>query len=192
MSQNKPNTDDSRQSDLAVMDAEEYKQKRRLRRILDARDKVEEKQDNASEMIAEGHLSADGKNIVILHAVQEYIRECYNLLMGYHESDDGGRADVQPDYWSNWKLGEIDMATTENETFDGLGDVLYAENFYTESWTEQVSTRHGPDQEETYQQQHTVPEEVSMNAYLLLNKFLANETNLDLQFEDDSLPTDQF
>lgn len=188
MSENRKPHDDSRASDLAVMDAEEYKQKRRLERILDARDKVEEKQDNAAEMVAEGHLSNDGKNIVILHAVQEYIREVYNLLMDYHEDAEGNRADVDPDYWGGWQIGSIDMVTDDEVEFEGLGAILYADNFYQESWTEEVTQRHGPDGVETYQQQHTVPEEVSVNAYLLVNKFLANETNLDLEFESTERP----
>lgn len=180
--------DENRQSDLAVMDANEYKQKRRLQRILDAHDKVEDMSEKAYGQYAEGRISHDGKNIRVLRAVQQYIREVYNLLM---EFDDELGEDEINDYWAGAYLGSLEREHEEDIYFRGLKSVLYADEVYTEEWTENVQARHGPNQSVSRSANHTVPENVSVNAYLLVNKFLSQEKGLEIQFEeiDDDLPT---
>lgn len=182
----------SRQSDLAVMDAQEYKQKRRLERILDARDKVEEMSERAYGQYVEGHITEDGKNIRILRAVQEYIREVYNLIREYESELEGG---ARNEYWSGEEggepLGRIEFESRQPLVFWGLSDVLHARDFYTEEWEEQKQCRHGPDQSETWTATYTVSEKVSMNAFLLVNQFLCEVKGLEIQFEEmeNHLPT---
>ncbi len=108
---------DDRQSDLAVMDANEYKQKRRLQRILDAHDKVEDMGERAYGQYAEGVISHDGKNIRILRAVQQYIREVYNLLMEY---DSELEEDEINEYWVGTYLGALERDHEEDIYFRGL------------------------------------------------------------------------
>lgn len=181
---------DHRQSDLAVMDAQEYKQKRRLRRILDAHDHVEEVVNQSYGQFAEGIISMDGKNIRILQAVQEYIRECYNLLMEHsRELEDG-----QNVYWvgseADGPLGRIKMDHDRDIIFWGLHDVLHAEPLYTEEWTEYTDHRHGTSEFEEYSQTHSVPERVSIDAFLVLNEFLSEERDLvGVRFDDGGVGT---
>lgn len=176
-----------RQSDLAVMGADEYKQKRRLQRILDAHDSVEEKADEAYDLYVSGQISQEGKDIVLLRATQKFIRECFNLLLEF----DSELEDEVNEYWAGRVLGEIEMQQQENVSFNGLRDLLYADEIYSETWEEPVSTRHGQDQTQTFSAEHTVPEDVTWKGYLVMKEFLAAEKDLEIKFEelDDSLPT---
>lgn len=176
-----------RQSDLAVMDANEYKQKRRLKRILDAHDRVEDKADEAYELYVTGQITEDAKNIMLLRSVQEYIREIYNLLLEYDQELEEDETNI---YWSSAKLGDLELEHGENIPFIGLASILNAQKFYIEEWEEQVETRHGPNRSEEREQHHTVPEEVSWNAYLLVNQFLSEEKDVEIRFEElkNSLP----
>lgn len=182
------NYDDGRQSDLAVMDAGEYKNKRRLRRILDAHDKVEDKEDEAMELYSFGEISDEGRNIMLLNAVQQFIREIYNLLMEHSEELDDGEINH---YWHDPDrvIGTLRREHAEDVHFHGLRDVLMARELYWEQWTETVSGRHGPDRTETKAQSHTVPKDVSRAAFLLAKQFLSRERTIELEFEPDGLPT---
>lgn len=180
-----------RHSDLAVMDANEYKQKRRLERILDAHDHVEEAAATAFEELAYGEITEGGKNIVLLQAVKRYIREVWQLLVEHHEDSDEDSMDYL--YRSNvgQPLGRIERTRSDDVTFQGLADIVLADVTYRETWTETTRTRHGHVEETRHERQYTVPEDVSWNAYLLTNQFLSSEHDLELRFEelDDSLPT---
>jgi hypothetical protein len=187
--------DESRKSDLAVMDAQEYKQKRRLRRILDAREDVEEVGQEAFRGFIAGDISSDALNVSLLRAVQSYIRECHTLLKDWR--NDTYETDEWDPYWTgdptepdSRPLGRVQFENRDDIVFWGLRDVLRAQDFYEESWTKPVENRHGPDTVAQKSRQKSVPENVSQNAYLRLNEFLAEEKDLELQFEDmdDSLP----
>lgn len=194
-----PDNDGSgRQSDLAVMHAHEYKQKRRLQRLLDAQDHVEEIANRAYQQYTAGEIHEDAKNIVLLRAVQQYIRECYNLLLEY---DDG----LGPGEWNEYldgpevtetgqrlgdPLGRIEMRGGDDVVFWGLDGLLNADRFYVDEWTTPAESRHGPDGVEHHEARHTVPESVAWNGYVLLRRFLAAEKDMEVQFEemDESLP----
>lgn len=174
--------EDSRRSDLAVMDVEEYKQKRRIKRILDAHDKVEEFDDEGMYRYMNQEIQKDGWRMLLLRAVQEYIRECFNLVRQYHVESDGDT----DHYWTgdrNDPLGKIERQHASDVVFYGLRDVLHADLYYEDSWTEELRTRHGPNQTEEHRQQYAVPREVSWNAFLRLNEFLEEEMDMDLSFE---------
>lgn len=172
-----------RQSDLAVMDAQEYKQKRRLKRILDAHDKVEERREMAKLSLANGNIDKNGVNMAILGAVQEFIRECFNLLRAHAEETDG-----RDRYWQGdpeAPLGRVEMKRDENDPiiFVGLKDILRAQDVYQESWQVRKSRRHAGPELESESATHTVPERVSMRAFLLAKSFLAEERDMDLSFD---------
>lgn len=191
--------DADRQSDLAVMDANEYKQKRRLQRILDAQDHVETVASRAYERYTAGEITEEAKNIVLLRAVKQFIRECYNLLLEYdRELEDGAwnrYLDGPPVNDDRERLGDplgaIERRGGATIYFWGLADVLTAETFYEDRWVETVESRHGPDEQEEFSETYTVPEDVIWNGYLLLRRFVSEEKDMEIRFEDmdDSLPT---
>lgn len=178
---------DERRSDLAVLEANEHKQRRRLQEILDAHKAVETTADKLFEMQAAGDVSPDARNIGIQHAVKKFIRESQNLLTAWdrEESDD----DV-PDPWQT-HLGTVPMESEPDVDIVGLHDFLQTQETYTEAWKETQDTRHGPVVEVQHSAQHTVPKQISWEAHMLLWEFLNAEYDIDVQFEDldDSLPT---
>jgi len=187
-----------RQSDLAVMDANEYKQKRRLQRVLDAQDNVEDIANQAYERYTAGEITDDAKNIVLLRAVKQYIREGYNLLLDHDDQLNDGEwnryLDGPPVNDDGERLGDplgaIDMQGGRPVYFWGLLDVLHADTFYDDHWVEWTSRRHGPDEPVEQSATHTVSEDVTWNAYLLMRRFLSEEKDIELRFEDmgDELP----
>lgn len=179
-----PGRERSRRSDLAVMSQEEYRDKRRLEAILDAHDRVEEADEYTLEMLATGELSHEARNIILVRSVQSFIRESYNLIRTY--VDEEGEPDG---YWVREEpLGAIHFEHNDNVEFYGLCDLLSAKRYYVEEWTEQVNKRHRPPREETKEEFYTVPEEISLRGHLLLKKFLAEERDLELAFEERSAP----
>lgn len=185
------NRESGRQSDLAVMDVDEYKQKRRLERILDAMDNVENLDSETLFPYSAGEISQDAKNIIQLRAVQEFIRECYNLLRRHAEDIDPEEGDK---FWYGTPenpLGRIRMANGEDVVFYGLRDILHADRFYTETWTETEHPRNMPPREVQKEEQYTVPEEITWAAHLRLKEFLDIHNQLDLSFEDETLEVEE-
>ncbi|MDR9431867.1 MAG: hypothetical protein RI568_14370, partial [Natronomonas sp.] len=86
-----------RQSDLAVMDANEYKQKRRLERILDGLDGVQDTADEAWSAYVAGEISREAYHIAIHRAVRKAIVECYKLLIDH--AREIADADERDHYW---------------------------------------------------------------------------------------------
>lgn len=155
---------DDRRSDLAVMDANEFKQKRRLERILDALHAVEDKADVAWEWYAQGEISEDAKNIMVQRAVQKAIREVYNLLRE-------GRENGAEEYWTG----------TQDKI--GLYPFMQADVMQTTEITERVAAANKPPQQVTHTEETTVDENISWAAYLRLKEFLMEEHDLEIQFE---------
>lgn len=192
-----------RQSDLAVMEANEYKQKRRLERILDSIDKVEDKADQAWELFVSGDINHDAKNIMIQRAVKQTVRECYNLLLDYHKEAtreaENPRAvkDNTPDadeYFAprqENRLGAVEMDWEDDIPIYGLFGFLQSKELYEETWTERAKPRNKPARVERHTAKHTVPESVSWTAFMTLKEFLNSEHDLEIKFEelDDALPT---
>lgn len=201
-----PDRNVDRQSDLAVMDANEYKQKRRLERILDAMDKIEEQSNEAWDRFVAGQINHDAKNIMIQRAVKEAIREAYNLLLAHqkqleseHEVDellaqDGGMEwEAMSDYWLARRgdpIGTIEQTHQDDIVIWGLRDFLDTKEFYREEWEEPVKPRNQPAQMEPQSREQSVPETVSWNAALRLKEFLNEEHSLEVKFEEleDELP----
>ena len=156
---------EERRSDLAVMDANEFKQKRRLERILDALHAVEDRADIAWEWYAQGEISEDAKNIMVQRAVQKAIREVYNLLRE-------GRENGAKEYWEG------------TDTEIGLYKFMQADLMHTTETTETVSFPNKPPQQITRTEETTIDEKVSWSAYLRLKEFLQEVHDLEIQFED--------
>lgn len=174
--------DRDRQSDLAVMDVNEFKQKRRLEAVLDAHDAVQDKADEAMDLYTIGEISAQARDVMLLHAVQRFIREVYNLV---DDTDE-----VHADYWEGRDLGTLQRNYADDVNFCGLQDVLHAQNIYHDLVREDVQTPCGPDEVKHERREHTVPEDVIWRAYLLAKEFLDAEHGLSLDFtpHDDGIP----
>lgn len=199
MATNNQQRDDGRQSDLAVMDANEYKQKRRMKRILDVLEAVEEKADDAWDGYVLGEISHDAKNIIIQRAVKQAIYETYNHLKDREESlenhdrywagyerveqtENGGQKAVADGGEVN-PIGVIELSEGQDEVIWGLRDFMETQHFYEEVITEKQRRRHRRPKVVEHRQRKTVPEEVSRRAYLLLKRFLGRELHLDVEFE---------
>jgi hypothetical protein len=175
----------SRQSDLAVMDANELKQKRRLKRLLDVREKVEQKADEADEFYVAGKIDERARDTMILRAVKEYIRETWTLLLNHAREmrENEGR---ESEYLETRKLGVLEVGEREIQ-FEGLISVLHAEELYEDYYQQEVVYPQGPNETVTRRVVESVPRSVSWQAFLCLNEFLAEEHGIQLQFE----PSDQ-
>jgi len=181
--------DRGRQSDLAVMDVQEYKQKRRLERILDAHDDVEDTYDAAMYgAYVTKDVQPDAVPILLLRSVQQFIRELLQPLKE-HAREANGR----DRYWfgdPEKPLGGIHFEYRDDVVFIGLRDVLHADYTYEATWTERVKPRNMPVTTETHHEVRTVPESVSWAAYELLKEFAAQERGLDLAYDTDEMEGD--
>lgn len=181
-----------RHSDLAVLEANEYKQKRRLERILDAVDGVQDTADEAWNLYVAGEITREARNITIQRTVQQAIRECYKLLLDHYRTvteEDGAR----DRYWAgdpNNPIGEVSLLGERVARIDGLRDFMDAPTFFERTATEQVPRRNMPDETVTRTIETTMPEQVSYRAYLRLKEFLDDAHDMEISFEemDDSLP----
>lgn len=171
-----------RQSDLAVMDINEFKQKRRLQRILDTHDQVEDLASRARAKYVAGEISHLGRDIRTFNAVRRYIREVYNLLFKSAHGLDNitynevtGRDEV---------IGRIEFEQRDDQIFESLQDYYQSDELYYETIIEQTQERHGPDTVEEHVEQHAVPVEASWRAYVLVNLFLGQKQGIEIQMEE--------
>lgn len=174
--------DHRRGPDLSAVSADEYKQKRRLQRILDAQDLVEDVGNASLDMFVNGEIQQEARNILLLQAVKQYIRECYNLLVDYARDLDRER-DL---YWygtPDRPLGRIEFDHRDDVVFLGLRDLLDADWFYSETWTTTEQPRNRPEREEDHEQHYVIPRSVIYEGYLRLKRFTHEECDLDIAFE---------
>jgi len=132
---------DGRKSDLAVMEANEFKQKHRLRRVLEAHDNPMEVANTLFQMWASGEITERARGIGIQHSVKTFIRECLNLLPEPDEDlnlDDGV---LNP--W-DVTLGRIEFENQPDIKIVGLDEFLATDEIYRESWQKPGQSRHGP------------------------------------------------
>lgn len=174
--------DGRRGPDLAAVDADEYKQKRRLERILDAQDLVEDVGNASMRMYVEGEVKQEARNILLLQATQQFIRECYNLLQDHAADLDRG----EDPYWYGVRddpLGRIQFEHREDVVFYGLRDLLDANWYYRETWTTTEQPRNRPEREVEHEEVHIIPQSVIFEGYLRLKRFVHEECDLDITFE---------
>jgi len=180
LTHNEHDREESRQSDLAVMSQAEYKDKRRLESILDAIAKVEVADDATLVALTSGNIEPDGRNFVIFQRVQSAIRECYNMLRRHAE-----QAENEVDgYWrTETPIARISFDSGEDVELYGLSDFLNAKPLHTRETVETVKRRNMPFKEETKTETKLIPARQSLQAFLLLKKFLSDERGLELKFE---------
>lgn len=185
-----PDRGRDRQSDLAVMDANELKQKRRLDEILNEQDRVKKATNKTFEEYVSGQTGYHGKNISIQFAVQRFIREVYVLLQEAEEDE----PELYKKYWlgeATEPLGEIKFETKQNRVIQGLKDFFELDSMITETVERTVNRRNKSPTVEVEEIQHTVDHRVSLDAYLDVKMFLYELHGLEMSIEEleDKLPT---
>jgi hypothetical protein len=134
-----------------------------------------------------GDIDEDGQNTLLLYAAQDYIETAWTLLRAHSEGEDG-----DTHYLLEKELGQIALPGDRAPiVFEGLYDVLTANELYHCEVRTTVSYPHGPDQETTTVESFSVPREVSRRAVRTMDEFLANEQGIELKVDDidDSLPS---
>jgi len=188
------NTDREPQSDLAVMDANEYKQKRRLERLLDAVDAVQDTADDAWNAYVAGEISQEARNITIQRAVQNAIRESYKLLLDHSREQASGEDAVRDRYWlgnPNDPLGSVELLDETVAVVVGLRDFLDAPSFFETTVERELERRNMTNETVTEDVETTMPEQISYRAYLRLKEFLDDVHDMEISFEEmdeDDLP----
>jgi len=175
------------QSDLAVMEANEYKQKRRLERLLDAVDGVQDTADEAWNAYVAGEISQEARNITIQRTVQNAIRESYKLLLDHSREAAAGEEGGRDRYWRGDPqdpLGRVELLGAEVAVIVGLEDFLEAPTFFERTVTRAVSKRNMPDETVTQTVEATMPEEISYRAFLRLKEFLDDVHDMEISFEE--------
>lgn len=177
---------EERQSDLAVMDANEYKQKRRLERILDSLDGVQDTSDEAWNAYVQGEISREAYEIALQRAVTKAIRESYKLLLNHHR--EVREAGDDPDrYWEGQPkhhLGTVDLLGEQVDMIQGLRDYHNAPTFFERHVSEEVERRNLPNETVTRTVETTMPTEISHRAYLRLKEFLDDVHDMEISFEE--------
>jgi len=188
------NNDREPQSDLAVMDANEYKQKRRLERLLDAVDAVQDTADDAWNAYVAGEISQEARNITIQRAVQNAIRESYKLLLDHSREQASGEDAVRDRYWlgdPNDPLGSVELLDETVAVVVGLRDFLDAPSFFETTVERELERRNMTNETVTEDVETTMPEQISYRAYLRLKEFLDDVHDMEISFEEmdeDDLP----
>lgn len=184
--------DSDRQSDLAVMDANEYKQKRRLERILDSMDCIDEAVKRAKDLFAAGEIDIHGRRMLFHDAVKHAIWQCWTLLLDHQrkrerqaEADDhDGPANSEYLIGSEANpLGRIQQVKDSDIVIRGLWDYFVTDELWTETWTERTKPRNLPTRTSEKEVQHSVPDEISWAAAFRLKEFLDAEHDLEVKFE---------
>lgn len=168
-----------RQSDLAVMDAEEFTQKRLLKRLLDRRERVTELANEARQHYVAGQIDERGRDTMILYAVQDYITCGWTLLLNHAKSQP---ADQHSEYLFERDLGKMQVLD-DSEPFSGLYDVLATDEVYVRETTKFVEYPQGPPKEVTKRESKAVPRRISWAACRLMDEFLAAEHGIELKVD---------
>lgn len=162
------------QSDIAVMEANDFKQMRRLKRILESHDSVFDAADKLFQLEIEGAITNDARKIGIQYVVKKFIRESWELL---------DHRDRELDIWTK-KIGTIELEQQSNIEIVGLDDFLDTQEFYHVEWFENREARHGPNQQIRRSRTYTLPEQISWQAYQLLWSYLSREKGLEMSVEE--------
>jgi hypothetical protein len=200
-----------------VDDPGEYNQRRRLRALGDARERVFAQRRHALDEYALGNISALMRDTIVREAVESLILEIEQLVVGDHFMDDqlaealpngATRSEVSPTaarysdredewggewFWHEAPLGSVTRPDTGAEVpIQGLRGFLEFPNPMVVSWEEDLDppagfSTHPKGETDTRTEQVQLPEWVSMTAYRVAAAFL-NQVGLDARLEDE-LPT---
>jgi hypothetical protein len=169
---------DEAASEIAVMDEEEYKQMSRVRTLLEARQKVKIKSDEAQELYVLGEIDTDIRDAIVFEAVQQLIREGWVLLMDW--ADDNAEDEGRTNYLINRRLGAFEVGG-RRVAFDGLLSFKRATPSYSEDVARTRTFPHGSDATVTETVEKVVPRRISWEAYDVMSEFLLREQGLKMR-----------
>lgn len=169
---------DESASEIAVMDEEEYKQMSRVRTLLEARQKVKEKSDEAQELYVLGEIDRDVRDAIVFESVQQLIREGWVLLSDW--ADENAGDEDRTNYLINRPLGTFEVGGKEIG-FNGLLDFKRASPSFSQDVERQRSFAHGPDATMTETVEKVVPRRISWEAYDVMSEFLLREQGLKMR-----------
>jgi hypothetical protein len=174
-----------RQSDLAVMDVEEFTQKRLLKRLIDRREQVDELANEARRQWVVDNIDQQARDTMILFAVKDFISAGWTLLLNHEQSLP---ADEHSEFLFGRDLGTLTILDQTWE-FEGLYDVLASEEVYAARATRTVEYPQGPPRQIAETESKAVPRDISWRACRLMDEFLAEEQGIELKVDqlDDSL-----
>jgi len=176
-----------------VDDPGEYNQRRRIKAIHDARERVFEQRRRALDLQAKGRVNQMQYRSVLREAVESFILEIEQLLRHY-ESDPSLTLDGDGAPGASWYLEEAQLGTMtlppndEELEFTGLIDILSASDPIVRQWEEEQEPpmgfsshpEYGP---ETKERKIQISEEILLNAARLGMKFLS-QVGLDLKVNE--------
>lgn len=192
----------SRTDDLdQIDDPGEYNQRRRIRAIHDARERIFEQRRRALDMKSSGRISEQQYLKILREAVESFLLEIEQLLHRYaaetrDDYDDHAETDDEPEaspshYLTDVELGGVTIPPDGNEeTFDGLLSILEFPDPYVAEWETYQSPPPGlsmhPDGGGTlHREEVQIPERVLLKATREATGFL-NEVGLDAEIESDT------
>lgn len=161
-------------ADLKAEDADSYKQKRRLRMILDARERVRDVFREVDTALLDGGFTEDVGNAAIRMEVVAYIHELEDLIKNSNH---------QETYWEEKPLGELELEHSENIQFRGLASIVNSPPRFVEQWVETTEHRHRGNEQELRKRKHQIPRSVLERAYRACNEF-CHESSLNLDLDE--------
>jgi len=178
-----------------VDDPGEYNQRRRIRAIHDARERVLEQRRRALDLRAHNQISKRQYHDILREATESFILEIEQLLRRYKndpaltlDSDIDGR---EPSwYLQEAPLGSMTLPSGDQKLgFTGLQDVLDAPNPIVCEWEEKADApagfeTHPMGDTETQHRKVQIPEDVLLNAARFAMEFLS-QVGLDLEVDED-------
>lgn len=176
-----------------VKDPDDYRQRQRIKSILEARDAVLEERRKALDMRTRGQIGQQLAEKIVREAVEAYILETEQTIQRYlpetdRESEWNNEERLAVDVWRRTKLGQLQTPAATYE-FTGVSDLIEAPEQFREAWTEAETSHVGGSGQKNCTETFQVPMRVSKNAYRALNRFW-NEMGMDLDM-DHKLPTDK-
>jgi len=187
-----------------IDDPGEYNQRRRIRAIHDARERVLNQRRHAKDLKATGMITTQDYESILREAVGSFVIEIEQLLRRYQHTHDpdttNTETEAEPDshHPPSWYLNDAPLGTVTIppdgtiHKFTGLQSVIEFPDPHTVTWeTSQTPpagfSTHPDNNTTTHQREVQIPEPVLMKAVRVGMQFL-NTIGMDAEIED-SLPT---
>jgi len=184
-----------------IDDPGEYNQRRRIRAIHDARERVFEQRRRGLDLRARGVISQRQYRDILRESVESFILEIEQLLRRYQadaEPNLDADSDVRP---PSWYLQDVDLGVMalppdgREAVFDGLLSVVEAPDPFVREWEERPEAPAGFEghplaETETKHREIQIREQILLNAVRAGMQFLS-EVGMDAELED-STPTATF
>jgi len=177
-----------------IDDPGEYNQRRRIRAIHDARERVFEQRRRGLDLRARGAISQRQYRDILRESVESFILEIEQLLRRYQadaEPNLDADSDVRPPSWylHDVELGRMALPPHSQElVFDGLLSVVETPDPFVREWQERPEAPAGFEghplaKTETKHREIQIREQILLNAVRAGMQFLS-EIGLDAELKD--------